>query len=79
MNGAIKNSTFLVLYQIKIIQIVYNNTPCFHLRPLQIVYINFKKNVLVYCKIKALDGYKKQFRCVLKFFSSYRDLSITMI
>lgn len=74
MNGAIKNSTILISYQIEIIKIVYNNTPCFHLRPLQIVYVNFKKNVLVYRKIKALDGYIKQFRCVLKFFRSYTFL-----
>lgn len=57
MNGAIKNFTNLVLYQIETIEIVYNNTLCFHLRPLQIVYVNFKKNLLVYRKIKALDGY----------------------
>lgn len=56
MNGAIKNSTHLVLYQIEIIEIVYNNATCSQPRPLQIVYVNFKKNVLMYRKIKALDG-----------------------
>lgn len=53
MNGVIKNSTNLVLYKI---EIVYNNTTCFQSRPLQIVYVNFNKSVLIYHKIKALDG-----------------------
>lgn len=79
MNGVIKNSTNLNLYQTEIVEIVDNNTPCFHPRPLQIDYVNFKKNVLVHRKIKALDGNIKQLRYVLKFFRSYRGLSKTMI
>lgn len=75
MNGAINNSTHLVLYQIEIIEIVYNNTPCFHPRTLQIVYVNLKKNVLIYRKIKVLDGNIKGLRWVLKFFCLYNITS----